>query len=221
MQPAQEILLRLPNKRLPPLFTNILQHLQRIIVTIPLPGFHNIILGRQKPTSSPISRRTASKAVSPGSIPPWGNCQAPFCPERSQINNFPSCRTIIPATFGRYNLSMPCSLTYPFPHFQPCSFHKPVENGQKILSQISPPTSRHSEYQPPSTRRISGIKNEKLPVCGGNSGQSAKNFSNQILTYCHFSNIVLYWQVYCSCKVKYGNRPSFYFSRVSLIKLRS
>ena len=65
------------------------------------------------------------------------------------------------------------------------------------------------------------IKNEKLPVCGGNSGQSAKNFSNQILTYCHFSNIVLYWQVYCSCKVKYGNRPSFYFSRVPLIKLRS
>ena len=137
MQPTQEILLRLPNKRLPPLFTNILQHLRRIIVTIPLPGFIELddstisYWDGKNPTSSPISRRTASKAVSPGSIPPWGNCQAPFCPERSQINNFPSCRTIIPATFGRYNLSMPCSLTYPFPHFQPCSFHKPVENGQK------------------------------------------------------------------------------------------
>lgn len=139
MQPAQEILLLLPNKRLPPLFTDILQHLRRIIVTIPLPGFHNIILGRQNPTSSPISRRTASKAVSPGSIPPWGNCQAPFCPERSQINNFPSCRTIIPATFGRYNLSMPCSLTYPFRISSHVLSINPLKTGKKILLQIFPP----------------------------------------------------------------------------------
>lgn len=48
MQPAQEILLLLPHKRLLPFLTYVIQHLQRIIITIPAPGFHKIILGRQK-----------------------------------------------------------------------------------------------------------------------------------------------------------------------------
>ena len=46
MQPAQEVLLLLPNKKAAAAFTDILQHLRRIIVTIPFLGFHNIILGR-------------------------------------------------------------------------------------------------------------------------------------------------------------------------------
>lgn len=48
MYPAQKIFLLLPHKRLLPLLADIIQHLQRIIITIPAPGLHELILGRQK-----------------------------------------------------------------------------------------------------------------------------------------------------------------------------
>jgi hypothetical protein len=98
MQPAQEILLRLPNKRLPPLFTDILQHLRRIIVTIPLPGFHNIILGRQNPHFLPnlaphgfqsrFPRVNSALGKLPGSFLPGtlANQQFPVLPDHHPRN---------------------------------------------------------------------------------------------------------------------------------------
>lgn len=81
MQTSQEILLLLPHKRLLPFLTYVLQHLRRIIITIPALGLHKIILGRQK-TDLPANLTLHCLQ----SRLPRINCQASFCLDRSQIN---------------------------------------------------------------------------------------------------------------------------------------
>ncbi|HBN17678.1 MAG TPA: hypothetical protein DD422_06475 [Akkermansia sp.] len=94
-------------------------------------------------------------------------------------------------------------------------FHKPVENGQKILLQIFSPS-----FQAARTSSTFHQKNKdgKCSVCSGKAVQSAKNFSNQILTSSLFSNIVLYWQVYCFHIVNSGKQASLLFFAHSINK---
>lgn len=106
MQPTQEILLPPAHKRLLPLFADILQHLRRIIVTVPTPGLHKIILGRQEPRFLPDFLLHCLQVRLPRINLPLGKLPRPFLPGTFATSSFPSSWTINPATLERYNLSM-------------------------------------------------------------------------------------------------------------------
>ena len=186
METAQEILLLLSHKGLLPLFTDVIQHLRRIIVLIPAPGLHHLILGWQK------TDLLANLALhSPGSIPPCGTLlPGPFTKQQLPIppNHQPrhiGGDTIFPCF--SYLAQLP-------PDFQPCSSTSLLRSCKKNADTdtlFSPPNNSGCKSQP-----ISRIKQKMLSLMMEFPVTHPENSGNQTLTYCHFPNIVLSRQVY-------------------------